>query len=88
MTDAIIVDYNVFAQESHVYVMKDGKRSSHRVASDIKSLASQLIAMAQETQIYNVRVSAPFAFIGEIRRQVQQLEMITYSENKITVEGL
>lgn len=88
MTNALVIDYDAFAKESRLYVMKDGKRSECRVASDINSLASEIVAMSQQTGIYNVKVNAPFAFIGEINRQVKQLEATTYAENKISVEGL
>ncbi len=88
MTDALVIDYDVFARESRLYVMKDGKRSTCRVASDINTLASDVIGLAQQTGIYNVKVHAPFAFIGEINRQIKKLEATTYAENKISVEGL
>lgn len=88
MNDAIIIDYEPFSQESRIYVMKNGQRSSYRVATDVKMLAQEVIVMAQETQIYNVKVHAPLAFISEINRQVKQLEITTYSENKISVGGL
>lgn len=88
MTDTIIIDYEVFSQESHLYVMKNGQRALHSVATDIRTLAKELIVISQETQIYNVKVRAPLAFMSEISRQVKQLEMTTYAENKITIEGL
>ncbi|MCM1324370.1 MAG: hypothetical protein NC218_09420 [Acetobacter sp.] len=88
MTDAIIIDYDVFAQESRLYIMKNGERSSSQIASDIHTLASDVIGVAQKTGIYNVKIHAPFAFMSEINRQIKQLEMTTYAENKIMIEGL
>lgn len=88
MTDAIIVDYDAFDRESRFYVMKDNKHLNCRVVSDIETLVSSLISLAKETQIYDVKIRAPRAFVNEIDRQVKQLEMTTYSENKISIEGL
>lgn len=87
--NAIIVDYNLFNSDCHIYVMKDGQRGEFcNAPCGVPELIDKLVAMAQQHQIYNIRVNGPFAIMGEIKRAIAEYELHTYNENKITVEGL
>lgn len=85
---ALIVDYDPFAMESRVTLVEDGKRNQIKVASSIESLTEHLVAYSYDNNVYDVRVHAPLAITNEIERQVSTLENMTYSENKIKVEGI
>lgn len=84
--NAIIVDYDPFAMESRVNVIKEGKHEQLGVASSIENLANDLVALTYQYNIYSVKVNAPLATTNEIKRQVNALESTTYSANKIQVE--
>lgn len=88
MTDAIIVNYDPFAMESAVYIVTNGKQNQIKVCSDLDGLAGALIGFAYGHSIYDVKVHAPFAVIGEVQRLINSLEKNLYSENKIIVEGI
>lgn len=86
---ALIVDYDPFAMESRMYVVKDGKHTDrYTITSSIPELAEKLVQYAKELNIYDIKVRGPFAITGEIQRSVAQHEMRTYNENKITMEGI
>lgn len=88
MTDSILIDYDAFSLTSKLYVVKNGKRSDYRMASNIESLASEAIWLALQTGIYTVKVHAPSTFVDEISHQIKQCELTMYAENKILVEGI
>lgn len=83
---AIVVDYDPFAMESRVNIIKDGKHEQVSVASGLEELANSLVALTYQYNIYSVKVNAPLATTNEIKRQVNALESTTYSTNKIQVE--
>lgn len=87
--NALIIDYDPFAMESRMHVIRDGQDiERYAVESSIPKLAERIIQYAKESDIYDVKVRGPLAIISEIKRSVAEHEMNTYSENKITVEGI
>lgn len=88
MTSAIVVNYDPFAMESSVYIAEDGAQHQMKVCSDIEGLADTLVGLAYGKNIYTIKINAPFATTGEIKRLVNNLEQTMYSDNKINVEGI
>lgn len=86
--NVIVIDYDPFAMESRVYLMRDEQRDYCVVHSDLNSLASEVIGLAYANNIYEVKTRAPFAVSAELRRQIKEQETTLYSNNKITVEGI
>lgn len=87
--DVLIIDYDPFNMESRMYVMRDGKNEDkYTVESNIPELSETAVRYAKETGVYNLRIRGPWAIVHEIKRSIAEAEMRTYSENKITVEGL
>lgn len=86
--NSIIVSYDPFAMESRVTVINGELNEQVSVASDIETLAQDLVALAYKYDTYSVKTQAPLAITAEIKRQVNTLENNIYSENKITVEGI
>ena len=86
--NSIIVSYDPFAMESKVTVVHEDFNEQVSVASDIETLADNLVALAYRYDTYNIKTHAPLAITAEIKRQVETQEGRRFSENKIKVEGI
>ncbi len=88
MNDTIIINYDVYALKSRLYIIKRGESSEREISSDINSFAHEIVNLAQETDIYNIKINAPPVLIKEISHQIHQIELSTYSENRISIGGI
>lgn len=84
----IIINYDPFAMESRVSIYKDGKQERVSIHSNVNDLANEIIKIAYDNNIYEVKTHAPFAFTSEIAKQIHEFEQAQYSQKKITVEGI
>lgn len=84
----IIINYDPFAMESRVSIYKDGKQERVSIHSNINNLTNEVIKIAYDNGIYEVKTHAPFAFTSEIAKQIHEFEQAQYSQQKITVEGI
>lgn len=88
MNDALIIIYDPFAMESRVTVYKDNRSFYTTVASDIHELAEKIVPLAYEKDVYNLRISAPFEIVQEMRDTIKTIENGKFSENKLVIEGI
>ena len=88
MNDAIIISYNPYELEQTVTLHQNGKMIQSRVYSDVETLANELIGLAYQYSIYNVKIHGPYSIESEISDQINKREQATYSQSKITVEGI
>ena len=84
--DMFLIDFDPFAKESRVIIVKDGIRSFVSVSSDINALAHQLPVYCDENNLYNVRFHAPVNAFYELKRQLEDVDKATYGENQINLE--
>lgn len=88
MTDKIIIYYAPFANESQVWMFKDGKKTCNHVSSSLEDISTYVLNLAYAENTFNVSISAPYAFIAEITKKVQEEELLYHSNNKIIIEGI
>lgn len=88
MINTIIVDYNPFAMESRVAIMRNGERGQTQVYSSVEELTNGIIDLAYGENIYNVKVNGPFSIASEISKMVREYENNQYSINRIIVGNL
>lgn len=74
--------------ESRINIYKDGRQERISIHSDVNDLVNEIIRIAYDNDIYEVKTHAPFAFTSEIAKQVHKFEQAEYSQKKITVEGI
>lgn len=84
MSNALIVQYDVFACESRVTACTEDKKKDLYVASNIPELIEELEKISNELNIYDVKVSAPHAFIEEMSRAAQR----KYANSKLQIGSI
>lgn len=88
MSKSLLVQYDPFTMESRVAIFNEHVRDYARVCSTLEELTEEVITMAYENDIYDIKVCGPFGIASQLNKMVQQYELNKYSQNKISVEGL
>ena len=85
MNDVLVVHYDPFSAESHVYICRDDSQQQTVIDSNISEFAKNIGLLADATNIFSVKIDAPSHVVKEIR---QQLITGNYAKQKIEVEGI
>ena len=85
MNDVLVVHYDPFSAESRVYICRDDSQQQTVIDSNISEFAKNIGLLADEANIFSVKIDAPPNLIEEIRKQ---LTANNYTEQKIEVEGI
>ena len=83
--EVIIVEYDPFARESRIGVLKGGHKEYTQVLSSIEDMTDKILSLAYERKIYEVKIHGPFNIVAEIEKNISQAEAELYSNNKITI---
>lgn len=85
----IAIAYDPFSMESQVCIAKAGGDCSYEhISSDLSDAAIKVVRLAYQNDISNIGISAPSAIKEEFERLILEYELNTYSNNKLTVEGI
>lgn len=85
MNSALVIHYDPFAAKSQVYICQDGSQQQTVIDSNIFEFAKNIGLLADATNIFSVKIDAPFSVVEEIK---QQLTTTNYTKQKIEVEGI
>ena len=85
MNDVLVVHYDPFSAESRVNICRDDSQQQTVIDSNISEFAKNIGLLADATNIFSVKIDAPFHVVEEIR---QQLITSNYTKQKIEVEGI
>lgn len=88
MFDCILIDYDPFAMESLLVLIKDGQREFKQVTSDLEQLSRNITNLCYNNNIFLVKVSAPFKISSVLTKFIQETESTEYSNNKIEIEEI
>lgn len=88
MFDCILIDYDPFAMESLLVLIKDGQREFKQVTSDLEQLSRNVTNLCYNSNIFLVKVSAPFKISSVLTKFIQEIESTEYSNNKIEIEEI
>lgn len=88
MFDCILIDYDPFAMESLLVLIKDGQREFKQVTSDLEQLSRNVTNLCYNNNIFLVKVSAPFKISSVLTKFIQETESTEYSNNKIEIEEI
>lgn len=85
----IAIAYDPFSMESQVCIAKDdGECLYEHISSDLHDAAIEVVKLAYQNDIPNIGISAPSAIKEEFEKLILEYELNTYSNNKLTVEGI
>lgn len=85
MNDMLVIKYDPFSLDSKVYILRDGQQQLTTIRSNASTFASNIAAIANETNIFSVKIDAPSSVVEEIK---QQLTTTNYTKQKLEVEGI
>ena len=85
MNDMLLIKYDPFSLDSTVYILRDGQQQLTTIRSNASTFASNIAAIADEANIFSVKIDAPPSIVEEI---MQQLTTTNYTKQKIEVEGI
>lgn len=85
MNDMLLIKYDPFSLDSTVYILRDGVQQLTTIRSNASTFASNIAAIADETNIFSVKIDAPPSVVEEIK---QQLTTTNYTKQKLEVEGI
>lgn len=86
MNQTMVILYDPFAVDSTIYVFQDGHIINQAsIPSDASTLAANIAAYANATNIFSVKIEASPSLVEEIK---QQLNTTNYTKQKIEVEGI
>lgn len=85
MNDVLVIKYDPFSLDSTVYILRDGQQQLTTIRSNASTFASNIAAIADEANIFSVKIDAPSHVVEEIK---QQLTTTNYTKQKIEVEGI
>lgn len=88
MFNCIFIDYDPFAMESRLVLIKDGQREYKQVNSDLEQLSRNVTNLCYNSNIFIVKVSAPFKISSVLTKFIQEIESKEYSNNKIKIEEI
>lgn len=81
----IIIHYDPFSMTSNAYICQRDRQETRYISSNISNLVKDIAAIADELNIYSVKVDAPSSVVEEIKLQ---LTTTNYTKEKINVEGI
>ncbi len=81
----IIIRYDPFSMTSIAYVCKEGHTEIRGISSNMASIAGDIAAIANESQIYSIKIDASRSIVEEIK---EQLTTVNYGKEKFEVEGI
>lgn len=84
MFNCILVDYDPFAIESRLILIKDGEREYKQTTSDLEQLSKNITNLCYNSNIFNVKINAPFKVSSVLTKFIQE----TDSNNKIEIEDI
>lgn len=85
MNDMLLIKYDPFSLDSTVYILRDGQQQLTTIRSNASTFASNIAAIADEANIFSVKIDAPSSVVEEIK---QQLTTTNYTKQKLEVEGI
>ena len=85
MNDMLLIKYDPFSLDSTVYILRDGQQQLTTIRSNASTFASNIAAIADEANIFCVKIDAPPSIVEEIK---QQLTTTNYTKQKLEVEGI
>lgn len=85
MNDMLVIKYDPFSLDSTVYILRDGQQQLTTIRSNASTFASNIADIADETNIFSVKIDAPSSVVEEIK---QQLTTTNYTKQKLEVEGI
>lgn len=88
MFNCILVDYDPFAMESRLVLIKNGEHEYKQTTSDLEQLSRNVTNLCYNSNIFIVKVSAPFKISSVLTKFIQEIESKEYSNNKIEVEEI
>ena len=83
--NTIVIMYDPFAMESRISLVQEGQREQVSVASNIEELADATVSFAYNHGTNDIRVHAPLAVYGEIKRAIEAVEKNQYNKNSLNV---
>lgn len=86
MNNVLVVEYDPFSMESRVSIIRGDNTTYAKVYSNIDELTENLIVLAYESDVYNIKVHGPFEIAEQLGKKINEYELNQYSQNKITVE--
>ena len=85
MNDVLVVHYDPFSAESRVYICRNDSQQQTVIDSNISEFAKNIGLLANETNIFSVKIDAPPSIVEEVK---QQLTTTNYTKQKLEVEGI
>ena len=74
-----------FILEQNVIVYEDGNKID--VAScNLNELPETMLQLATQYELTNIELAGPVSYLKGIQKQIQELEMSTYSTNNIEIK--
>lgn len=83
--NTVVIMYDPFAMESRISLIQEGRHEQVSVASNIEELADATVSFAYNYGTNNIKVHAPLAIYGEIKRAIEAVEKNQYNKNNLDI---
>lgn len=78
----IVILYDLFSRNSQVWVYQDDSQQQTIIDSNLSEFAKNINSLVDITNIFSVKLSAPFKVVKEIKQQLAEIN------EKIELEGI
>lgn len=80
--NTIIIDYDPFAMDSRIWLVRNNHQDYATAASTITELAGSTVEIAVEHDITDIKIHAPLAIFNEMKREIEFTQKTMYADSK------